>query len=150
MPSSRLILCRPLLLLPPIPPSIRVFSNQSARYIRWPKYWSFRFSTSPSNEHPGLISFRVDWLDLLAVQGTQESSPTPQFKSIYSLAVGGSPQFLSTWASPQDCLSGIMAWWLASSVRETKVKSCNAFRQALEFVHHHFHHVLSFPLTSCD
>ena len=60
MPSSRLILCRPLLLLPPIPPSIRVFSNQSARYIRWPKYWSFRFSTSPSNEHPGLISFRVD------------------------------------------------------------------------------------------
>ena len=58
--------------------------------------------------------------------------------------------FLSTWASPQDCLSGIMAWWLASSVRETKVKSCNAFRQALEFVHHHFHHVLSFPLTSCD
>ena len=70
MPSSHLILCRPLLLLPPIPPSIRVFSNQSARYIRWPKYWSFSFSTSPSNEHPGLISFRMDLLDLLAVQGT--------------------------------------------------------------------------------
>ena len=82
MPSSHLILCRPLLLLPPIPPIIRVFSNQSALHIRGPKYWSFRFSISLSNEHPGLISFRMDWLDLLAVQGTLESSPTPQFKSI--------------------------------------------------------------------
>ena len=70
MPSSHLILCRPLLLLPPIPPSIRVFSNESALRIRWPKYWSFSFSISPSNEHPGLIFFRMDWLDLLAVQGT--------------------------------------------------------------------------------
>ena len=70
MPSSHLILCRPLLLLPQIPPSIRVFSNESVLHIRWPKYWSFRFSISPSNEHPGLISFRMDWLDLLAVQGT--------------------------------------------------------------------------------
>ena len=70
MPSSHLILRRPLLLLPPILPSIRVFSNESALHIRWPKYWSFSFSISPSNEHPGLISFRVDWLDLLAVQGT--------------------------------------------------------------------------------
>ena len=69
MPSSHLILCRPLLLLPPIPPSIRVFSNESTLHIRWPKYWSFNFSISPSNEHPGLISFRMDWLDLLAVQG---------------------------------------------------------------------------------
>ena len=69
MPSSHLILCRPLLLLPPIPPSIRVFSNESTLRIRWPKYWSFSFSISPSNEHPGLISFRMDWLDLLAVQG---------------------------------------------------------------------------------
>ena len=83
MPSSHLILCRPLLLLPSIPPSIRVFSNESALRMRWPKYWSFSFSISPSNEHPGLISFRMDWLDLLAVQGTlKESSPTPQFKSI--------------------------------------------------------------------
>ena len=73
MPSSHLILCRPLLFLPPIPPSIRVFSNESALRIRWPKYWSFRFSISPSNEHPGLISFRMDWLDLLAVQGTLKS-----------------------------------------------------------------------------
>ena len=70
MPSNHLILCCPLLLLPPIPPSIRVFSNESALCIRWPQYWSFSFSISPSNEHPGLISFRMDWLDLLAVQGT--------------------------------------------------------------------------------
>ena len=73
MPSSHLILCCPLLLLPPIPPSIRVFSNESALRIRWPKYWSFSFNISPTNEHPGLISFRVDWLDLLAVQGTLKS-----------------------------------------------------------------------------
>ena len=72
MPSSHLILCHPLL-LPPIPPSIRVFSNESTLFMRWPKYWSFSFSISPSNEHPGLISFRMDWLDLLAVQGTLKS-----------------------------------------------------------------------------
>ena len=72
MPSSPLILCRPLL-LPPIPPSIRVFSNESTLCMRWPKYWSFRFSISPSSEHPGLISFRMGWLDLLAVQGTLKS-----------------------------------------------------------------------------
>ena len=73
MPSSHLILCCPLLLLPPIPPSIRVFSNESTLRMRWPKYWSFSFSISPSNEYPGLISFRMDWLDLLAVQGTLKS-----------------------------------------------------------------------------
>ena len=73
MPSNHLILCHPLFLLPPIPPSIRVFSNVSALLIRWPKYWSFSFHISPSNEHPGLISFRMDWLDLLAVQGTLKS-----------------------------------------------------------------------------
>ena len=73
MPSSHLILCHPLRLLPPIPPSIRVFSNESALRIRWPKYWSCSFNISPSNEHPGLISFRMDWLDLLAVQGTLKS-----------------------------------------------------------------------------
>ena len=73
MPSSHLILCRPLLLLPSIPPSIRVFSNESTLRMRWPKYWSFSFSISPSNEHPGLISFRMDWLDLPAVQGTLKS-----------------------------------------------------------------------------
>ena len=73
MPSNHLILCRPLLLLPSIFPNIRVFSNKSALYIRWPKYWSFSFNISPFNEHPGLISFRMDWLDLLAVQGTLKS-----------------------------------------------------------------------------
>ena len=73
MPSSHLILCYPLVLLPPIPPSIRVFSNKSTLCMRWPKYWSFSFSISPPNEHPGLISFRIDWLDLLAVQGTLKS-----------------------------------------------------------------------------
>ena len=73
MPSNHLILCRPLLLLLPIPPSIRVFSNESALHIRWPKDWSFSFSISASNEHPGLISFGTDWLDLLAVQGTLKS-----------------------------------------------------------------------------
>ena len=73
MPSSHLILCRPLLLLPSLFPNIRVFSNESVLRIRWPKYWSFSFNISPSNEHPGLISFRIDWLDLLAVQGTLKS-----------------------------------------------------------------------------
>ena len=73
MPSSHLILCRPLFLLPPIPPSIRVFSNESTLHMRWPKYWSFSFSIIPSKENPGLISFRIDWLDLLAVQGTLKS-----------------------------------------------------------------------------
>ena len=73
MPSNHLTLCRPLLLLPPIPPSIRVFSNESAIHIRWPKYWSVSFNISPSNEHSGPISFRIDWLDLLAVQGTLKS-----------------------------------------------------------------------------
>ena len=87
MPSNHLILCRPLLLLPSIFPSIRVFSNESALHIRWPKYWRYSFNISPSNEHPGLISFRMDWLDPLAVQGTREFSPTHLFKSINSLAL---------------------------------------------------------------
>ena len=77
IPSSHLILCRPLLLLPSIVPSIRVFSSESALHIRWPKYWSFSFSISPSNEYPGLISLRMDWLDLLAVQGTLKSLLQP-------------------------------------------------------------------------
>ena len=86
MPSSHLILCRPLLLLPPIPSSIRVFSNESTLLMRWPKYWSFSFSISPFSEHPGLVSFRMDWLDLLAVQGTLKTSLAPQFESINSSA----------------------------------------------------------------
>ena len=88
MPSNHLIFCHPLLLPPSTFPSIRVFSNESTLRIGWPKYWSFSFSISPSNEYSGLVSFRMDWLDLLAVQGTlKESSPTPQFKSINSSAL---------------------------------------------------------------
>ena len=86
MPSNHLILCHSLLLLPSIFPSIRVFSNESSLLIRWPKFWSFSFSISPSSEYSGLLYFRMDWFDLLAAQGTQESSPTPQFKNInYSM-----------------------------------------------------------------
>ena len=84
MSSNHLILCHPLLLLHSIFPSIRIFSNESALRMRWPKNWSFSFSISPCNEHPALISFRMDWLALLAVQGTLKSSPAPQFKSINS------------------------------------------------------------------
>ena len=87
MPSNYFILCRPLLLSPSIFPSIRVFSNESALHIRWPDYWSFSFSISPSSEYSGLISFRMDWFDLLAVQETLESSLKPQFKSISSLVL---------------------------------------------------------------
>ena len=87
MPSNHLILCCPLLLLPSIFPNIRVFSSESVLHIRWPTYWSFSFRISPSNVYSGLISFRTDWFDLLEVQGTLESSPTPQFKSIQSLAL---------------------------------------------------------------
>ena len=87
MPSNHLILCHPLLLPPSIFPSIWVFSNESALRIRWPKYWSFSFSISPSNGYSGLIHFTMDCLDLLAVQGTLRSSPTPQFKSINSSAL---------------------------------------------------------------
>ena len=87
MPSSYLILCHPLLLLPPIPPRIRVFTNESTLRMRWPKYWSFSFRIIPSKEHPGLIFFRMDWLHLLAVQRTQKSSPAPQFKTINSSAL---------------------------------------------------------------
>ena len=99
MPSSHLILGRPLLLLPPIPPSIKVFSNESTLHMRWPKYWSFSFSISPSNEHPALISFRMDWLGSpCSPRDSQQSSPTPQFKSINSLVLSflHSPTLTST------------------------------------------------------
>ena len=97
MASSHLILCHPFLLLPPIPPSIRVFSNESTLHVRWPKYWSFSFSISPSNEHPGLISFRMDWSPC-SPRDSQEPSPTPQFKSINSLVLSllYSPTLTST------------------------------------------------------
>ena len=87
MPSNHLIFCCPLLLLPSIFPSIRVFSSESALHIRWPKYWSLSFSISPSGEYSGLISFRVEWFDFLAVRGTLESSPIPHFKSTNSSAL---------------------------------------------------------------
>ena len=87
MPSTHLILCHTLLFLLSIFPSIRVFSKELALRIRWPKYWSFSFSISPSNEYSGLVSFRTDWFDLFAVQGTLKSSPAPQFKSINFLAL---------------------------------------------------------------
>ena len=111
MPFSHLILCHPLLLLPPIPPSIRVFFNESTLHMRWPKYWSFSFSISPSSEHPGLI-FRMDWLDLLAVQGTLESSPTPQVKSITSSS-------LSFLYSPT--LKSIHDYWKNCSLDSTDI-----------------------------
>ena len=87
MPSNHIILCCPFLLLPSIFPSIRVFSSECIVCIRWQMYWTFSFSISPSNEYSGLISFKIDWFDLLAVQGTVKNSPTPQFKSINSSAL---------------------------------------------------------------
>ena len=109
MPSSHLILCRPLLLLPPIPPSIMVFSNESTLRIRWPKYWSFSFSISPSSENPGLISFRMDWLDLLAVQGTlksllqHHSSKASIFRCSAFLIVQLSHPYMTTGSNYQIC-----------------------------------------------
>ena len=116
MPSSHLILCHPLLLLPPMPPSIRVFSNQSTLRMRWPKYWSFGFSISPSNEHPGLTSFRMDWLDLLAVQGTLKSLLQHQFKSINFSALSflHSPTLTSIhdhWKNHSPTLTSIHDHW---------------------------------------
>ena len=100
MPSNHLILCRPLLLLPSIFPSIRVFSNESALHIRWPKYWSFSFNISPSSEHPGLISFRMDWLDLLAVHGLSRvfSNTTVQKHQFFSTQLSlQSNSHIHTW-----------------------------------------------------
>ena len=101
MPSNHLILCRSLLLLPSMFPSIRVFSNELALHIRWPKYWSFSFTISPSNEYSGLISFRIDWFDLLVIQGVLKSPLKPQFKRINSSALsflyGPSPSIHDYW-----------------------------------------------------
>jgi len=100
MPYNHLILCPSLLLLPSIFPSIRVFSNELILHIKWPKYWSFSSSISPSNEYSGLISFRIDWFDLFAIQGTLKSLPAPQFESINSLAFS---LYGSTLTSIHDC-----------------------------------------------
>ena len=104
MPSNHLILCCPLLLLPPIFPSIRVFSNESAFCISWPKHWGFSFNISLSNEHSGLISLRMDWLDPCSPRDSQESSPTPQFKSINSSNI--SPRCCQIPSGRQNRLQG--------------------------------------------
>ena len=111
MPFSHLILCHPLLFLPPIPPSIRVFSNQSTIRMRWPKYWSFSFSISPSNEHPGLISFRMDWLDLLAVQVTKDiiSKSNGYFSILILLA---SPTVNFYYWQPTCSQNSLFSWFL--------------------------------------
>ena len=118
IPSNHLILCQPILLLPSIFPSIRVFSNESALCIRWPKYWSFSFSISPSNEYSGLISFRTDWFDLLAVQGTPKSllQHHRQFKSINSLAL--SFLYSPTLTSVHDLFDH---YWLAKNWCEKSI-----------------------------
>ena len=133
MPSNHLILCRPFLLLPSIFPSIRFFWNESTLHIRWPKYWSFSFSISPSKKHPRLISFKMDWLDLLAVEGTQESSPTPQFKSINSSV----PSFLY-----RSTLTSIHDYWKNSSQNS----SCHLFLISSASIFYHFCPLLSLSL----
>ena len=112
MPSSHLILCHPLLLLPPIPPSIRVFSNELTLCIRWPKYWSFSLTINPSNEYPGLV-FRMDWLDLLAVQGTHKS--LLQHHSSKASVLRGS----ALWDTPRSLWGARRSMCLSSSLRET-------------------------------
>ena len=141
MPSNHLILCRPLLLLPSIFLSIRVFSNESALCIRWPKYWNFSFSISPSNEHPGLISFRMDCLDLLAVQRTlQECSPTPQFKSINSSALSFlySPTLTAIhdyWKNHSLDLMDL--YWQSKVIYENPIYSIGLDKYIVMFIHHH-------------
>ena len=105
MSSSHLILFRPLLLLPPIPPSFRVFSNESTLHMRWSEHWSFSFSIILSKEHPGLISFRMDWLDLFSVQGTLKSSPTPQFIPPSPSPAVSISLFFSHWSINSSVLS---------------------------------------------
>ena len=130
MPSNHLILCYPLLFLPSIFPSIRVFSNESALHKRWPKYWSFSFNISPSNEHPGLITFRMDWLDLLSVQGTLKSQKH-QFKHQPHLVHGVSSRTqLSDWTelkrSRNMCTPMVDACWcMAKPIQYCKVKNNN-------------------------
>ena len=129
MPSNHLILCRPLLFLPSIFPSIRVFSNESALHMRWLKYWSFSFSIIPSKEIPGLISFRMDWLDLLSPRDSQESSLTPQCKSINS-------SVLSFLHSPT--LTSIHDYWKNHSLYQTDLcwqSNVSAFEYAVQVDH---------------
>ena len=130
MPSSHLILCRPHLLLPPIPSSIRVFSNESTLRMRWPKYWSFSFSISPSSEYPGLISFRMDWLNLLTVQGTLKSLAAAAAKSLQSCPtlcdpIDGSP--------PGSSVPGILQ---ARTLEWVAISFSNAWKWSRSVVSH--------------
>ena len=131
MPSSHLILCCPLLLLPPIPPSIRVFSNESTLRMRWPNYWSFSFSIIPTKEHPGLISFRMDWLDLLAVQGTLKSFL--QYHSSKASILRCSAFFTVQLSHPY-MTTGKTIWCLVSCFLKWCPVTCFIARYALGFV----------------
>ena len=124
MPSSHLILCHPLLLLPPIPPSIRAFLNESTLPMRWPKYWSFSFSIIPSKEHPGLISFRMDWLDLLAVQGTLKSL-LQHHSSKASIVLSRWQQFSKTKSSRRNIFKVFWEENKISLLWHASYKSCN-------------------------
>ena len=140
MPSSHLILCHPLFLLPPIPPSIRVFSNKSTLRMRWPKYWSFRFSIIPSKEHPGLISFRMDWLDLLAVQGTLkrryivllcipfEEELGPCFMALilflFCFCIPSTPQLVTVWICPLVLREDLGVGSLFPTIKKGEIGFC--------------------------
>ena len=142
MPSSHLILCRPLLLLPTIPPSIRVFSKESTLHMRWPKYWSFSFSISPSNEHPGLISFRTDWLALLAVQGTLKSllkhhsskASILQYSAFFTVQLShpymttGKTTALTRWTFVGKCLCFLICYALLLSIYYSPVSILSALQ----------------------
>ena len=127
MPSDHLILCHPLFILPSIFPSIRVFSNESALHVRWPKYWSFSVSISPSNVYSGLLSFRFDWFDLLVVQGTLKTSPAPQFKSINYLVL--SPLYGPTLTTLHDYWKAmaLTMWTIVSKVMSLLFKMLSRF-----------------------
>ena len=137
MPSNHLILCCPLLLLFSIFPSIRVFSNESALHIRWPKYWSFSFNLSPSNEHPGLISFRMDWLDLLAIQGTLKSLLQHHSSKASILSALGVLQFMGSQRAGHDWVTELnWNWFLDFLYSQT---GCVLFNFLHYFVPHLLH-----------
>ena len=131
MPSSHLILCRPLLLLPPVPPSIRVFSNESTLLMKWPKYWSFSLSISPSNEYPGLISFRMDGLDLLAVQGTLKS--LLQHHSSKASILGRSAFFTVQLSHPYVTTGKTIAWTRRTLHFHHPKRNADPLRQSFPF-----------------
>ena len=136
MPSNHLILCQPLLLLPPIPPRIMVFSNESALHIRWPKYWSFSFSISPSNEYSGLISFRIDWFNLLAVQETLKS--LPQHHSLKASILWPSTSFMIQLSHPYMSTGktiALIVWTFVSIEMQNLKPHLRPTRQNLNFIY---------------